>query len=197
MVGRYSEEEQRSQRRGDGSEVGTPIGGGHLSTSEDARSSAGDRSGDLAAVPALRHDDCLALLGLARHAGQGRPIGRVLHAVESRVDATPREEIAVRPLLAQLALVQHEDAIRVLDGREAVGDHHRGAAAEELRERVLDQPLGLRIDARGRLVENEDGRIVGQCAGEGEELALASGEVAAPLADETAVTEASPFSDSA
>jgi len=54
MVGRYSEEEQRSQRRGDGSEVGTPIGGGHLSTFEDAHSSAGDRSGDLAAVPALR-----------------------------------------------------------------------------------------------------------------------------------------------
>src|SRR5881409_1485353 len=96
----------------------------------------------------------------------------------------PRARRSVRPLLAQLALVQHEDAIRVLDGREAVGDDDRGAAAEELRERVLDQPLGLRIDARGRLIEDEDGRIVGQCPGEGEELTLASGEVAAPLADE-------------
>ena len=89
----------------------------------------------------------------------------------------------VRPLLAQLALVQHEDAVGVLDRREPVRDHERRAAREELLERVLDQPLGLRVDARGRLVEDEDGRVVRQRAREGEQLALPAREVAAALAD--------------
>ena len=49
-------------------------------------------------------------------------------------------------------------------------------AAQRL-ERVLDQPLGLRVDRRGRLVEDQDRRIVHQGSREGQQLALADREV--------------------
>ena len=53
--------------------------------------------------------------------------------------------------------------------------------AHELGDAPLDDPLGLGIDAGGRLVEDQDLGIARQRAGEGHQLALAGREVRAPL----------------
>jgi len=53
-----------------------------------------------------------------------------------------------------------------------MGDDDRGPAGHELPERVLDEVLGLGVDARGRLVENEDLGLVDQRPREREQLAL-------------------------
>ncbi len=86
------------------------------------------------------------------------------------------------PLSRTSSVMEHEDAVRALDRRQAMRDHHRRPALEQRLERVLDQPLGLRIDARRRLVEDQDRRVVGQRAREREQLALPGGEIVAPLA---------------
>src|SRR5438876_2111759 len=70
----------------------------------------------------------------------------VLQLVEAIVDTARVEQLAVRALLDDAALVQHDDAIDVLDRRQAVGDDDRGPAAHQLLQRVLDQVLRLGID---------------------------------------------------
>ena len=47
----------------------------------------------------------------------------------------------------------------------------------------LDPALGVQVDVRGRLVEDEDPRVGDQRAGERDELALAGRELDAALAD--------------
>ena len=58
------------------------------------------------------------------------------------------------------AAVEHEDLVRPADGAEPVGDHEGGAALHQLVESRLDHALGLRVDAGGGVVEDEDARIL-------------------------------------
>ena len=51
----------------------------------------------------------------------------------------------------------------------------------------LDDPLALVIERRGRLVEDQDRRIGGERAGDGDPLALAAGEIGAALLDHRVV----------
>ena len=54
---------------------------------------------------------------------------------------------------------------------------------EQRAQRELDAPLGSDVDARGRLVEDEDARVGEESAREGDELALAEREPRAALGD--------------
>ena len=56
--------------------------------------------------------------------------------------------------LDDAAVVDDEDAVGIGDCGQAMGDDQRGAAGRELGERLLDRPLRLRIERRGRLVED-------------------------------------------
>jgi 3D (Asp-Asp-Asp) domain-containing protein len=105
---------------------------------------------------AIRH---LAPRDFAAHAGDATPLvpsgcrgrlgGRpeprprflvlVLQLIEAPVDAPARQQILVGAHLAQLALVQHEDVVHVLDRREPVGNGNRRAAGHQDVERVADQ----------------------------------------------------------
>ena len=89
----------------------------------------------------------------------------------------------MRAALDDRALVEHDDFIGVDDGREAMRDDQRGAAARDAVERVLDLALGEGIERRGRFVENEDGRIFQNGAGDGDALLFAAGEFQPALAD--------------
>ncbi len=99
------------------------------------------------------------------------------------IQAAAGEQLRVRAALAQRALAQHQDAVGALDGGEAMRDHQRGAVLEQLVERALDQRLGFAVDAGSRLIHHQHARIVGERAGEREQLALAGGKVGAALAD--------------
>ena len=56
-------------------------------------------------------------------------------------------------------MIEHDDLVCVANGRESVGNGERRPALGEALERVLDGPLGLCVERRGRLVEDEDGRL--------------------------------------
>ncbi len=82
----------------------------------------------------------------------------------------------MRPPLADPPLVEDEDLVHVLHGGEPVGDHDRGPAPQQHAQRVLDELLGLGVHRRGGLVEDQHPRVVGEGAGEREQLLLAHGE---------------------
>jgi hypothetical protein len=48
----------------------------------------------------------------------------------------------------------------VAHGRETVCDHEGGAAGEQPVDRLLDEPLALRVERAGGLVEDEDLRVL-------------------------------------
>ena len=89
----------------------------------------------------------------------------------------------MRAALDDHALVEHDDLVGADDGGEPVRDHQRGAALGHALERVLDFLLGVAVERRGRLVEQQDRRRLQDGAGDGDALLLAAGELQAALAD--------------
>src|SRR5262249_21785238 len=88
----------------------------------------------------------------------------------------------------RLAADQELSVVDVCDARAALRLVHvvrrheeRRAAPGELEEQVPQEPACDRIDARGRLVEEQDARAMDQGAGEGEALLETAGEAARGL----------------
>src|SRR5215204_2001911 len=103
----------------------------------------------LVQIPSLA-DNGTGLHGLQpRSSCRGGPI-----AVQSQVAAPLRDELLVRPLLDDSAMLEDDDEIGIPDRREPVGDDDGRAAGEEPAKRELDAALGADVDARRRLVED-------------------------------------------
>lgn len=64
-----------------------------------------------------------------------------LHVVERGVQAVGGQQLAVRPVLDDLAGVQHDDTVGVLHGGQPVGDDQRGAPAHQPLQRCLHLAL--------------------------------------------------------
>ena len=73
-----------------------------------------------------------------------------------------------------------------------MGDGDHGLALHQGRERLLDRRLDLRIERRGRLVEDQDRRVLQDHPGDGDALALAAGELDAAFADMGVVAAPAP-----
>ena len=78
----------------------------------------------------------------------------------------------------------HQDLVGGQDGGEAVGDGEGGAAGGQARQGFLNQPLGVRVEGAGGLVQNQDARVFQDGAGDGDALLFAAGELVAALADD-------------
>ena len=85
-------------------------------------------------------------------------------------------------LLHDPATVHHHDPVRLAHGGEPVRDDQRGPPAHHVAERFLHQPLALRVERAGRLVEQEDRRIAQDRASDRESLLLPAGQARAVLA---------------
>src|SRR5690606_8670799 len=116
--------------------------------------------------------------------GERRSRRPELGLVESAVDGAAGEQLVVPTLLDDAPGVDDDDAVGMLHGGEAVRDHEGGAALRELLERLLDGSLGLSIEGRRSLVQDQDRRVLEEDAGDRQALLLAAGELHAPLADE-------------
>ena len=95
-----------------------------------------------------------------------------LEPVEAGVLALPGDQLVVCPQLDDAALREHGDAGGVADGREPVRDHQHGAVLHQLVEGALDLALALGVERGGGLVEEEDGGVLEERAGDGEALLL-------------------------
>lgn len=76
-----------------------------------------------------------------------------LDVVQPAVDATSRHQLGMAADLLHAALVEHDDAVGVDDGREPVRDDQRGAAALEVLDRGLHRALALGVERAGGFVE--------------------------------------------
>ena len=113
---------------------------------------------------------------LGRRLGGGGPV-----AVERACSRPPRASSSVvRALLDDLAVLEDDDQVgaRIVERRCAMMNAVR--PGEEPAQRELDLPLGADVDARGRLVEDQDARVGEQRARERDELALAEREARLP-----------------
>ena len=96
----------------------------------------------------------------------------VLFVVELFVAAALGDELGVRPAFEDLALLDDEDLVGTANGGQAVRDDEGGPALAKVVEALLDERLGLTVEAGGRLVEDEDARIGEQSACDRETLPL-------------------------
>ena len=92
--------------------------------------------------------------------------------IELVVLAALGDELVVRAALDDAPLLEHHDAVAVSDSRKPVGDDERRAPLHQRIHAGLHERLGARVDGRGRLVENQHGRVGDRRAGDGEQLAL-------------------------
>mmetsp|Transcript_22087 Transcript_22087/g.70542 ORF Transcript_22087/g.70542 Transcript_22087/m.70542 type:complete len:314 (+) Transcript_22087:197-1138(+) len=115
---------------------------------------------------------CAELRGLAR-------AQLVHHGREDR--AGVGQQAARRVELGENARVEHENAVRVDDGVEAVRNGDNGAVREGGADSVLDEAVGLVVDRAGGLVEQEHFGLREHRPGEAEQLALALRKVLAVL----------------
>ncbi len=79
-------------------------------------------------------------------------------------------------LLCDLALLQHDDLIGFGNRAQAVGDGDHRAPLPRAGQRVLDLLLGVGIQRRCRLVQQQDRRVLQQGARDAHTLFLASGQ---------------------
>ena len=89
--------------------------------------------------------------------------------------------------LDDAAAVEHQDLVGVDHGRQAVGDDQGGALGRDLVEARLDLALGLGVERRGGLVEDQDARLLEDDAGDGDALLLAARQLEPALADHAVV----------
>ena len=106
-----------------------------------------------------------------------------LGAVQSGVEAAFGDELVMAADLDDAALVEHADQVGLLHRRQPVRDHQHRAAPHQPFERRLHLGLGFRVERAGRLVEQQDRRVLVDGPRDGDALALAAGQQPARLAD--------------
>ena len=110
-------------------------------------------------------------------------LGEALHGDEFAVEAAEGEELVVGATFDDGAVVEDEDEVGGADGAQAVGDGDSGSALHEGVESLLDGEFAFGVEGGGGFVEDEDGGVAEECAGDGDALSLAAGEVEAAVAD--------------
>ncbi len=98
----------------------------------------------------------------------------------------------MRAALDDPTVVDHQDLIRVADGAQAVRDHEARPALHEAKHGLLDVQLRARVHAAGGLVQDEDGGIRQDGAGDGQELPLALAQASAFLGEHRVVAVVEP-----
>ena len=85
-------------------------------------------------------------------------------------------------------MLEDHDLVDVVNGGEPVRDDEGGAAVHQLFDRLHDRSLGRGIERRGRLVEQEDRRVLEKGARDPDALPLADAQMPAALADRAFVS---------
>ena len=98
------------------------------------------------------------------------------------VSALLRHELSVPALLVDGALLDDGDRVCVLDGGQAVRNHDGGPPHHDAVQRVLHNLLRLRVQRARRLVQQQNGGVLDDGAGDGDALLLPARELQAALA---------------
>lgn len=100
---------------------------------------------------------------------------------QRRIDTGLRQQFCVGAALDDASAVHDEDHVGLADGAEAVGDDNLGAA--EGAQVLFDLLFGGGVQMAGCFVQEEYGWLAGQGAGQGQALALPTGQPRTALGD--------------
>jgi hypothetical protein len=89
-------------------------------------------------------------------------------------------------MLVDTAVVQHEDPVGGVHRRESMRDGDTRSPREKSSHRLPDERFRFGIDARHRFVQDENGRIVHEGSGDGQQLTLAMRDVRIALGTDNA-----------
>ena len=103
------------------------------------------------------------------------------------VEAGAGEQLLVGALLDDAPGIHHQDVVGIRDRGQPVRDGQRRVVCGDLPQGLQDQLLGVRVQARGGLVEYQDARPLEYRPGNGDALFLAAGEFQAALADDRVI----------
>src|ERR1700691_2664299 len=106
-----------------------------------------------------------------------------LLVIEVGVITAPRNEFIVGAQFDDASLVQNRNAVGIADGRNAMGNEDGRASAHDLAKVIEDFILGVRVDARQGIVEDENTRAAQQGTSDRGALLLPSGKRDAALAN--------------
>ena len=81
-------------------------------------------------------------------------------------------------------MVHHDDPVGGPDRRQSVRDHDCRAIGHEPVERILDEPLALRIERGRRFVEEQQGCVAEERTRDGDALALTARQARAAFTEE-------------
>ena len=98
------------------------------------------------------------------------------------IEPVQLHQLAVRAVLDEAAVIQDDDAVRILDGRQAVGDDEGRTPDHEPVQGVLHDALAFRIEGRRGFVQDQDAGVLQDGPGNGDALPLAAGNVYTPVA---------------
>ena len=103
--------------------------------------------------------------------------------VELPVQAADPDELLMRAALGNLAVVKHDDLVDLVESLKLVRDEQGGTARSQSEKVGGQGSASFRIKVRGRLVEDQHGRIREQRPGQREPLPFAAGHGRAVRAD--------------
>ena len=105
-----------------------------------------------------------------------------LHSIVTGIGAAAGEKLLVRATFHNATMLDGRNFIGMFNGREAMGNDDRGAAARQALKRLLHRLLAFVIQSTRRLVQDKDLGILEEHARDGDALLLAARKAAAVLA---------------
>src|SRR5262245_33911867 len=116
------------------------------------------------------------------------PLIPELESVKRSIAAPLAQEFLVPSGFDDRAVLDHEDAVGMHDRGQAVSYDQRGSAFTQMTHRVLDLALRFAVEGSGRLVEQDDRRVLDQRARDRDALALPARQLQPVLTDRRVVS---------
>ena len=88
-----------------------------------------------------------------------------------------------RPVLDDPAALQHHHAVEIAQGCQTMGDRNHRAPAHQPGQGLADRLFGLAVERGGRLIQQQDRRVLQEGARNGDPLPLPAGDLDAAIAD--------------
>ncbi len=100
-----------------------------------------------------------------------------------RIQSVPSIKLIRSALLRYDAILQHNNLVCTCHGTHPVSDDENGLVFDEAGQSLLNRRFVLNIQTCGGLIQQDDGRILQEGAGDGNALTLAAGKSTAVLTD--------------
>lgn len=104
-----------------------------------------------------------------------------LTRIQVMIEAALAQQGFMCAALNDLAVIDDQNLVGIADGAQAVGDDEAGAPLHQVQHRRLNMLLRARVHTAGGLIQNQNGGVGQNGAGNSQQLPLPLAQIAAPL----------------